>query len=66
MAYFFLGDYCILHAQVSQDELHCYPAVKVMDLKLVCTFLKRHLCSMRRFLGVKSTATNWPALRECG
>eukprot|EP00983_Pelagomonas_calceolata_P062488 1147327-Pelagomonas_calceolata.AAC.1 len=31
---------------------------------------KRHLCSeqesLRRFLGVKSTATNWPALRECG
>uniref|UniRef100_A0A7S3VU70 Reverse transcriptase zinc-binding domain-containing protein n=1 Tax=Dunaliella tertiolecta TaxID=3047 RepID=A0A7S3VU70_DUNTE len=27
---------------------------------------KRQLCSLRRFLGVKSTATNWPVLRECG
>eukprot|EP00983_Pelagomonas_calceolata_P003118 102139-Pelagomonas_calceolata.AAC.2 len=25
-----------------------------------------HLCSLRRFLGVKSTATNWPVLTECG
>eukprot|EP00983_Pelagomonas_calceolata_P107733 1159381-Pelagomonas_calceolata.AAC.2 len=24
------------------------------------------LCSLRRFLGVESTATNWPVLRECG
>eukprot|EP00983_Pelagomonas_calceolata_P020705 651009-Pelagomonas_calceolata.AAC.1 len=24
------------------------------------------LCSLRRFLGVKSTATNWPVSRECG
>eukprot|EP00983_Pelagomonas_calceolata_P023772 748589-Pelagomonas_calceolata.AAC.1 len=27
---------------------------------------KKQLCSSRRFLGVKSTATNWPVLRECG
>ena len=27
---------------------------------------KRQLCSLRRFLGVKSSATNWPVLRECG
>eukprot|EP00983_Pelagomonas_calceolata_P035588 1114256-Pelagomonas_calceolata.AAC.1 len=27
---------------------------------------KRHICSLKRFLGVKSTATNWPVLRECG
>eukprot|EP00983_Pelagomonas_calceolata_P014041 449782-Pelagomonas_calceolata.AAC.1 len=27
---------------------------------------KRQLCSLRRFLGIKSTATNWPVLRECG
>eukprot|EP00983_Pelagomonas_calceolata_P107938 1159400-Pelagomonas_calceolata.AAC.1 len=27
---------------------------------------KRHLCSLRRFLGVKSTTTYWPVLRECG
>eukprot|EP00983_Pelagomonas_calceolata_P021402 670529-Pelagomonas_calceolata.AAC.1 len=26
---------------------------------------KRHSCSLRSFLGVKSTATNWPVLREC-
>eukprot|EP00983_Pelagomonas_calceolata_P116865 1160359-Pelagomonas_calceolata.AAC.2 len=26
---------------------------------------KRQSCSLRRFLGVKSTATNWPVLREC-
>eukprot|EP00983_Pelagomonas_calceolata_P083847 1156242-Pelagomonas_calceolata.AAC.2 len=25
---------------------------------------KRQLCSLRRFLGVKITATNWPVLRE--
>eukprot|EP00983_Pelagomonas_calceolata_P057229 1144968-Pelagomonas_calceolata.AAC.1 len=24
----------------------------------------RHLCSLRRFLGVKSTVTKWPGLRE--
>eukprot|EP00983_Pelagomonas_calceolata_P032857 1028985-Pelagomonas_calceolata.AAC.1 len=28
-------------------------------------FQKRPLCSLRRFLGVKSTATNWPVSREC-
>lgn len=27
---------------------------------------KRHLCSLRRILGVKNSATNWPVLRECG
>eukprot|EP00983_Pelagomonas_calceolata_P039571 1137226-Pelagomonas_calceolata.AAC.1 len=27
---------------------------------------KKHLCSLRRFLGVKSAFTNWPVLRECG
>eukprot|EP00983_Pelagomonas_calceolata_P011414 367824-Pelagomonas_calceolata.AAC.1 len=27
---------------------------------------KRQSCSLRRFLGVKVTAKNWPALRECG
>eukprot|EP00983_Pelagomonas_calceolata_P012597 403595-Pelagomonas_calceolata.AAC.1 len=27
---------------------------------------KRRLCSLRRFLGVKSTATNRSVLRECG
>eukprot|EP00983_Pelagomonas_calceolata_P018498 580150-Pelagomonas_calceolata.AAC.1 len=27
---------------------------------------KRHLCSFRRFLGVKNTAMNWPVPRECG
>eukprot|EP00983_Pelagomonas_calceolata_P028406 889780-Pelagomonas_calceolata.AAC.1 len=27
---------------------------------------KRHLCSLRRFLGVKSTSSNWPVLRKCG
>eukprot|EP00983_Pelagomonas_calceolata_P002076 70380-Pelagomonas_calceolata.AAC.1 len=27
---------------------------------------ERQLCSLRRFLGVKSTATNWLVLRECG
>ena len=27
---------------------------------------KRHLCSLRRVLGVKTSATNWPVLRECG
>eukprot|EP00983_Pelagomonas_calceolata_P037600 1136415-Pelagomonas_calceolata.AAC.2 len=27
---------------------------------------KRQLCFSRRFLGVNSTATNWPVLRECG
>ena len=29
-------------------------------------YRKRQLCSLRRFLGVKSSATNWPVLRECG
>jgi hypothetical protein len=27
---------------------------------------KRHLCSLRRNLGVKNSTTNWAALRECG
>eukprot|EP00983_Pelagomonas_calceolata_P050842 1142160-Pelagomonas_calceolata.AAC.1 len=27
---------------------------------------KRQFCSLRRFLGMKSNATNWPVLRECG
>eukprot|EP00983_Pelagomonas_calceolata_P069831 1150526-Pelagomonas_calceolata.AAC.2 len=27
---------------------------------------RRNLCSLRRFLGVKSTAINWPVLRVCG
>ena len=27
---------------------------------------KRHLCSLRRILGVKNTTANWPVLRECG
>lgn len=27
---------------------------------------RRHLCSLRRILGVKSSTTNWPLLRECG
>eukprot|EP00983_Pelagomonas_calceolata_P126918 1161350-Pelagomonas_calceolata.AAC.3 len=27
---------------------------------------KRHLCSLRRFQGVKSTAKIWPVLRKCG
>jgi len=27
---------------------------------------KRHLCSLRRILGVKNSTTNWPVLRECG
>jgi len=27
---------------------------------------KRHLCSLRRILGVKNSTTNWAVLRECG
>lgn len=27
---------------------------------------KRHLCSLRRILGVKKTTANWSVLRECG
>ena len=27
---------------------------------------KRHLCSLRRILGVKNSTTNWVVLRECG
>jgi hypothetical protein len=27
---------------------------------------KRHLCSLRRILGVKNNTTNWAVLRECG
>src|SRR6056297_750600 len=27
---------------------------------------KRHMCSLRRILGVKNSTTNWPVLRECG
>ena len=27
---------------------------------------KRHLCSLRRILGVKNSTTNWSVLRECG
>ena len=26
---------------------------------------KRHLCSLRRILGVKNSTTNWAVLREC-
>ena len=26
----------------------------------------RHLCSLRRILGVKNSTTNWAVLRECG
>ena len=27
---------------------------------------KRHLCSLRRILGVKNSTANWAVLRECG
>ena len=27
---------------------------------------KRHLCSLKRILGVKNSTTNWAVLRECG
>ena len=27
---------------------------------------KRHLCSLRRILGVKNSTTNWAVLRDCG
>ena len=27
---------------------------------------KRHLCSLRRILGVKNSTKNWAVLRECG
>jgi len=27
---------------------------------------KRHLCSLRRILGVKNSTTNWAVFRECG
>ena len=27
---------------------------------------KRHLCSLRRILGLKNSTTNWVVLRECG
>ena len=27
---------------------------------------KRHLCSLRRILGVKNSTTNWAVIRECG
>jgi hypothetical protein len=27
---------------------------------------KRHLCSLRRNLGVKNSTTNWAVLRKCG
>ena len=27
---------------------------------------RRHLCSLRRILGVKNSTTNWAVLRKCG
>eukprot|EP00983_Pelagomonas_calceolata_P101986 1158756-Pelagomonas_calceolata.AAC.1 len=36
------------------------------DSELKSLLQRRHVRSLRRFLGVKSTATNWPILRECG